>query len=122
MSHSNLYNFINNNIYEYSVRATYNTNINPPYTYINNYIIPEYNNLLTNSEYININIPATPPLRFTSDPKYIGTQCSICWENVENIETMSVTNCNIIPHVFHTACIQSWTLRSSTCPNCRSHL
>jgi len=122
MSNRNLYNFINNNNYEYGVRATYNTNIIQPYIYINNYIIPENNNLLTNWEYININIPTTPTLRFTSHPKYIGTQCSICWENVENIETMSVTNCNIIPHVFHKSCIQTWTLQSSTCPNCRSHL
>jgi hypothetical protein len=119
---------INNFIYDNSVRASYNSRlhdinyniynfINP----INNYNINVINNRIINL-YINIDTPISTTITFTSDPKYIGAQCSICWENVENIETMAVTKCGDQPHVFHQQCINTWAQTSHTCPNCRAHL
>ena len=126
---------INNFIYDNGVRASYNSRLH----YINNNIIntsyninDRYNNIdyryinIINNRiinlFINITIPISTTIAFTSDPKYIGTQCSICWENVENIETMAVTKCGDQPHVFHQQCINTWAQTSHTCPNCRAHL
>jgi hypothetical protein len=108
---NNIYNFIN---------PTYNININDIYD-INDRYINTINNRIINL-YINITTPISTTITFTSDPKYIGTQCSICWENVENIETMAVTKCGDRPHVFHQQCINTWTQTSHTCPNCRTQL
>jgi hypothetical protein len=118
------------------IRASYNSNsynsIIISYNYnsnINNISINYTNldyiyNIINNQIILNDDITRSrePSLAFKSDTKYIGEQCSICWENIENIETMAITNCNSIPHVFHTECIQTWAKRSSTCPNCRCEL
>jgi len=43
--------------------------------------------------------------------------CGICRDElVDDIKTLT---CN---HVFHTACIDSWTARVPSCPFCRAHL
>lgn len=94
-------NFINiQNYFNYN----YNTN------FLNNYII-YYNNVIKS------------PSRFLDpDQKYLGHECSICQENVDSLDTMSITNCGTNPHVFHKDCINAWILRASTCPNCRGHI
>jgi len=134
MAQSNINNFID----DYGIRASYNTRlhnidnniitnryfnniINDRYNIIND----RYNNIINNriiNSYINIPNPIVIPITFTCEPKYIGSQCSICWENVENIETMAVTRCGDQPHIFHRQCINTWTQKSHTCPNCRAHL
>ena len=122
-----------NNIIGNEIRASYNSNINNSIiisynynSYINDINLDYIYNLININNQLNLNDHTTrsrePSITFRSDTKYIGEQCSICWENVENIETMAITNCNSIPHVFHRECIQSWTQRSSTCPNCRCKL
>ena len=127
---------INNFIYDNGVRASYNSRlhyidnniydfINPINDYNINDITDRYINVINNriiNLYINIHTPIGTTIAFTSDPKYIGTQCSICWENVENIETMAVTKCGDQPHVFHQQCINTWAQTSHTCPNCRANL
>ena len=109
---------INNNI----INTSYNiNNINDRYNNIDYRYINIINNRIINL-FNNITIPISTTITFTSDPKYIGTQCSICWENVENVETMAMTKCGVQPHVFHRQCINTWTQTSHTCPNCRAHL
>ena len=111
-------------IMDFNVRARYDTHINN--YYINN------DNQIINSNIINYNSifnfingsrgVAERRVMFTADAKYIGEQCSICWENVENVETMAVTKCSTQPHVFHKNCINKWSSHSSSCPNCRHEL
>jgi hypothetical protein len=125
MSHQNIYDFINENTINREVRASYNSS-----NYIIDYIPNNYLNELHNvidRYYINIinyelNTDIADPISFTSDPKFIGEQCSICWDNVETVETMAVTKCSTKPHIFHKSCILSWTTKSSSCPNCRCPL
>lgn len=95
-------NFININI---NIQNYFNNNTN----ILNNYII--YYNVIKS------------PNRFLDpDQKYLGHECSICQENVDSLDTMSITNCGTNPHVFHKDCINAWILRASTCPNCRGHI
>lgn len=133
MAQQNIYQFINEYDIFNGVRASYNSSINTIDNSRNNYInqinyIHDINELVIN--YINYNNFYTElhhhrekkSITFTSDPKFIGEQCSICWDNVENLETMAVTKCSSKPHIFHKNCILSWTKTSSSCPNCRSPL
>ena len=45
--------------------------------------------------------------------------CSICKEDFENTDDISITNCN---HIFHTKCIKEWGYYKQECPNCRNNL
>jgi len=121
-NYANNYNYASNYIDVPYYSSNYNYANN--YNYVN-YINPLINidvNAITNIYYELLGIPIKTEIAFTTDSRYIGEQCSICWENVENIETMAVTKCSERPHVFHQACIRTWTATSNTCPNCRAHL
>ena len=140
MSHENIYQFINEYNINNEVRASYNSIINiidnsannliNEIDYRNNIINPIYydtyiiNNILDRfSQTLNNQTPyRVEPITFTSDAAYIGEQCSICWENVESIETMALTKCVAKPHVFHKICIKTWVQSSASCPNCRCQL
>ena len=135
MAQTNIYQFINEYDINSEVRASYNSNSdiidNSSTNYINimnnyNYIDIHIINYMLNYTYNNFNddIPThtQDTITFHSDPAFIGEQCSICWDNVENLESMAVTKCRSKPHVFHKSCITSWTKNSSSCPNCRCHL
>lgn len=45
-------------------------------------------------------------------------ECSICLRNIQNVNIMSITECN---HCFHRNCLFKWKAarRIPTCPNCR---
>jgi hypothetical protein len=131
MAHDNIYQFINRYNINDEVRASYNSSITIINNTINNTFINYINEIYERDNYIiyytnivndGIHSCSEEPISFTSDPKYIGEQCTICWDNVENLETMAVTKCRTKPHVFHKSCILSWTKKSSSCPNCRCTL
>jgi hypothetical protein len=130
MAQQNIYQFINEYDINNGVRASYNSIINiidnSLYNYINE-INHNYNSTNSDTNIFNninneIHTDREEPITFTSNPELIGEQCSICWDNVENLETMAVTKCSSKPHVFHKSCISAWTRTSSSCPNCRFHL
>jgi hypothetical protein len=52
----------------------------------------------------------------------IGTNCSICFENIKKTERVSKTTCG---HKFHTRCLRRWLTKecsTPTCPMCRADL
>jgi hypothetical protein len=109
-----------NFIIDNSVRARYDIYLNNNSIYNINERYYNYNSLFN---FINgYQGVAESAITFATDMKYVGEQCSICWENVENVETMAVTKCSTQPHVFHKDCINKWMSHSSSCPNCRHHL
>jgi hypothetical protein len=140
MSQQYIYQFINEYNINNEVRASYNSIINTidypannvinEIHYRNNIVNPIYydtyiiNNILDRfSRTRNNQTPfRAEPITFTSNAAFIGHQCSICWENVESIETMALTKCPTKPHVFHKNCINTWIQSSASCPNCRCQL
>lgn len=54
---------------------------------------------------------------------YLGTledsQCSICLEQINNNDTMQLTECG---HIFHVDCIRRHRRNNDNCPVCRSNL
>ena len=45
--------------------------------------------------------------------------CSICLQQIEGAEVVRETLCK---HLFHSACIDAWGMKSLTCPVCRTEL
>ena len=43
--------------------------------------------------------------------------CPICYENMNNVDNISETDCN---HVFCESCIRVWLENNKTCPFCRA--
>lgn len=51
------------------------------------------------------------------------TACSICLEGYEAGDHLVALDCEqIVPHVFHKACIQLWFSRSAACPLCKRNI
>ena len=46
-------------------------------------------------------------------------QCPICYENMNNVDNISETDCN---HVFCESCIRVWLENNKTCPFCRMEI
>lgn len=45
--------------------------------------------------------------------------CPICWDKMDKISCLCITNCN---HVFHNSCINSWRKSNNSCPLCRTKI
>ena len=60
--------------------------------------------------------PPPPRLASTEAKETRGDECAICLEPVLQAERISHLKC---AHLFHTACIQQWVEKVSTCPLCR---
>jgi hypothetical protein len=43
--------------------------------------------------------------------------CSICLEKIKYIECSTLIPCN---HIFHKRCLDTWTNKNCSCPNCRT--
>ncbi|UJR38128.1 hypothetical protein I4U23_030807 [Adineta vaga] len=69
------------------------------------------------------NIPQKPysSLKEQFDDNYssilINTQCYICLEDFQSIDSIKILNCQ---HVFHSECINEWLRQHSTCAYCRT--
>ena len=45
--------------------------------------------------------------------------CPICFEKMEKISTLCITNCN---HVYHNCCLNKWRNQQNDCPLCRTNI
>ena len=57
--------------------------------------------------------------RKIKEDELLANECSICLENYEVGESISILSCD---HFFHTKCLNEWFKKKEVCPLCREEL
>jgi len=65
------------------------------------------------------NIAGIPTVELTAEQKEKNTNCSVCWEDFTEGESVKQLECE---HCFHGPCIVPWLELHGTCPVCRKEL
>ena len=69
----------------------------------------DYNLIISSQEYKTL----------SEEIRIDNKECSICVCEYDNLDMVSITNCN---HIFHTDCIKEWGKYKQECPLCKTNL